>query len=114
MLREYDEIMPGMVNRLVMMAEAQTNHRIDIESFAIRSEADRANRGQWFALIVVLAFIAGAVYLISQGHSAYGLVMGLAPTATIGGLFVYVNRSQRQEREARIELLAGQRPSSRR
>ena len=113
-LRGYEDVLPGSVDRILRMAENQTSHRIDIEGYAVRAEGKRADRGQALAFAVVAGFIAAGVFLINGGHSTQGLVLGLGPTASIGGLFVYSNQSRKGEREMRMRMLSGQQPQSRR
>jgi uncharacterized membrane protein len=107
-LRQYEELMPGLADRIITMAENQANHRIDIEAYAIPTDARRANVGVAAGLIVFLGFVVGSVYLIDRGHSNEGLVVGLGALASLVSAFAYGTLSRRKEREHRIDALSGQ------
>ena len=76
LLRQYNEIIPDGANRIVKMAEAQSAHRIELESTIVKGDDRRANWGLATGftigvLIIVLSFI-----LVLKGHDASGTVLG--------------------------------------
>lgn len=113
-LREYEDIREGFADRIITMAEKQTEHRIDIESYTVRADARRANGGVAAGLFVFLAFVAGSVFLIDGGHSTEGLITGLVPTGGMVSTFVYGTISRRKERQERMGALVSAQPARRR
>lgn len=93
-LEHYDRIVPGLADRIVSMAEKQSDHRRKLEGIVISSDTRRANLGLWFALIVVIASLVSGTYLIKLGMSAEGLVIPGGVLATIVGAFVYQRKTQ--------------------
>ena len=53
--------------------------------------------------VVTLAALAVAGLLAVSGHSAFSALTALTPIAALAGVFVYGDRSRRQERERRLE-----------
>jgi uncharacterized membrane protein len=113
-LLKYEEIQVGFADRIITMAEKQTNHRIESERFTVHWDAWRANAGLVAGLIVYLAFVYGSVHLIEGGHSASGLTLGLTPLAALVGAFVYGNQSRKEERRERMAALSGEPPQQQR
>ena len=63
MLREYNEVQPGMADRIVAMAEKQSAHRLEIENKGVTNEIALAQRGQWCAIVfAVLSLPLGNVF----------------------------------------------------
>jgi uncharacterized membrane protein len=53
-LKKYDEIVPGLAERIVKMAESQGAHRIELEKSVIKNQISESKRGQYFALFIAL------------------------------------------------------------
>jgi uncharacterized membrane protein len=101
LLREYNEIVPNGADRIVRMAEAQSAHRIQLESTVINGDDKRANWGLFTGytigiLIIVLSFI-----LIMKGHDVSGTVLGSIDLVGLVSLFVLGRRSRGQELQRR-------------
>jgi uncharacterized membrane protein len=97
MLREYDEVLPGLANRIVTMAETQSKHRIRLESRVTTSNIWRGHLGQIFAFLIAIAGIMAGTYLILHDKPVEGLVAILGPIGGIAGVFVWGKRKQSQE-----------------
>ncbi len=65
------------------MAENQSNHRIQLEDFAIKEELKQSNRGQMFGFILGIFGMGLAAILAILGHEA---IAGIFGTTTIVGL----------------------------
>jgi len=82
-----------------------------MESTVINADAKRADRGQLFALIIALAFLAVAGFLIYEGHETAGTVLGTVDIAGLTSVFIsgsVIKRNERQERGQ--QLRAAQSP----
>jgi len=106
-LQKYDELVPGLADRIVKMAENQSAHRIAIESKAINSDSFRATMGLVFGLIVALAAFAQGVWLISLGHVITGALVTGGTVGSLVGTFVYGSQQRRKERLDNQRLLQG-------
>lgn len=97
-LREYNSILPGLANRIVAMAEAQSSHRQRLEQVVINSDCRRSWGGLVSGLIVALFGLAASAYVISQGHDWAGVAIGGATLASMVGSFLWGTHSRKAER----------------
>lgn len=100
-LARYNEVVPDGANRLFIMAEKQSDHRIEIEKHVIRADGKRADRGQYCALIVALVAFGVAAYAISQGQAVTATVIGSFDLVALVGVFIYGSWAARSERESK-------------
>lgn len=73
-LRQYEEILPGAADRCFKMAEEQAEHRRSEETRENRREHWRNVIGMVASLIVVLAFVALAGYMIKNNQPLYSII----------------------------------------
>lgn len=59
-LKQYEEMQPGSADRILKMAEKQSEHRMELEKKAIGGQVDQSKRGQVFGFILALVCIAVA------------------------------------------------------
>jgi uncharacterized membrane protein len=97
MLAKYNEIAPGLAERIISMAEQQSNHRRALEKKVIYGNELRAHIGQFMAFFAALAGIGAGVYLTMHDKSSEGLVAILGPLVGIVGIFIYGKISQKKE-----------------
>ncbi|MYH02114.1 MAG: DUF2335 domain-containing protein [Nitrospira sp. SB0675_bin_23] len=77
-LEGYENIIPGSANRILEMAEKQTEHRIELEKIVIQGDTKRSYVGLIAGFILSAMVIVGGIYLISTGHDwAGGVLVGL-------------------------------------
>ena len=88
-LAEYENIVPGLAERIVVMAENQSAHRQRLESRVVYHDTRRSMLGLIFALVIVLAGFGCAVYLALNGQPVAAGIFTLGPLATIAGIFIY-------------------------
>jgi len=81
------------------MAEEQGHHRQALERVVIESKIQNERRGQWFAFILGMAGIAGAVYLVTIGKSLEGFGVFLLSLGSLVGAFLVAQRRQARELE---------------
>lgn len=97
MLALYNDVFPGLAQRIVAMAERQAEHRQTLERGVILGNVKSESRGQWLGAAIVLACIIAGVFLIMYDKPTAGLVAILGPVATLAGVFLYGKRSQQQQ-----------------
>jgi uncharacterized membrane protein len=111
-LKEYNDILPGLADRIMKMAEKQSTHRQKIEDNVIGSDAYRANAGLWMGVGVAVLSILAGTYLIAIGHDWAGVSMGTVVVVALAGVFVYGSISRRQERSAKSGVPEQNQPQS--
>lgn len=97
MLKEYDEVLPGLADRIVTTAETQSKHHIKLESRVTASNIWRGHVGQIFAFLIAIGGIIAGTYLIMQNRPSEGLAAILGPIGGIAGVFIWGKRKQSQE-----------------
>ena len=99
LLKEYDQVIPDGAERILKMAENQSEHRIALEKLAISEQLSQSRRGQHYGFILGLVGLILASILAIMGHDT---VAGIFGTTTIIGLvtvFVIGRKKQREEDE---------------
>ena len=59
-LKQYEEMHAGSADRILKMAEKQSEHRMELEKKAIGGQVDQSKRGQIFGFVIVFLFIIAA------------------------------------------------------
>lgn len=92
MLSEYEEIVPGLADRLVKLAEAEQQFRHDISTKALDFSYFKDRRGQWMGFLLSAAVLASSFFFAMQGKDALAgtlitlNLVGLASVFAIGHL----------------------------
>lgn len=78
---QYNKALPGAAERILIMAEAEQKHRHTLEL----AEATNRNtmmqertRGQWMAYSIAVILPCLGAWLISNGYSITGTILGAA------------------------------------
>jgi len=100
-LQKYDQILPGLAERIMKQAESQTAHRIEIEKRVINSDIINSRLGLIFGFILGIVGITGGIYLTSLGMAQSGLFISGGSLVSLISVFIYGSRTRRKEREAR-------------
>ncbi len=100
-LQKYDQILPGLAERIMRQAESQTSHRIEIEKKVIKSDVVNSRLGLIFGFILGLIGIGGGVYLTYLGMTQSGLIISGTTLVSLISVFIYGSQTRRKEREAR-------------
>ena len=100
----YNDAVPGAAERILVMAERQSTHRMDLESRVINADIKRANRGLIAGVVVALAFGAGSFILILSGYEVVGTILGTTDIVGLVATFVYGTESRRKERRDRLNM----------
>lgn len=104
-LREYESIVPGAADRILRMAENQSEHRQFLEKAVIRGDSRRAFCGLWVGGFISFSVLVGAVFLIFTGHDVAGAVVCGLDIASLASVFVYGTVSRRTERTQKAALM---------
>ncbi|MFW5895383.1 MAG: DUF2335 domain-containing protein [archaeon] len=96
-LDEYNNVLDNGAERIMKMAENQSNHRIEMEKHAIKEELRQSKTGQNFGFILAIIGMIIAFLLAYLGHDT---VAGIFGTTTIVGLVtIFVIGKKRQDKE---------------
>lgn len=104
MLRDYEQILPGLADRIITMAENQATHRRDIEKVVVYGGSRRSNLGLAAGLIVALAFGWWSYQLVLHDHELVGTIFGTADLGGLVSLFVIGRNKQAEERKQKQQL----------
>jgi len=96
-LKEYNDVLPGAADRILKMAERQSEHRQRMEEQIVNANTKDSHLGVIFAFILGALIIGGGIYLAAIGHP-YGTWFSFGGVATLVGVFVYGTRSSQKER----------------
>ena len=116
-LQQYDDVHPGLAERIVQMAEKQVDSRIRVddraslqedvrvqtERTAVIGDSRRAYIGLFFAFILSLLIISLAYYAVVWGNPWVGVAAIGINIAGLAGVFVYGTNARRRERERRAD-----------
>ncbi len=105
LLKAYNDVVPGLAERIVAQAESQTQHRMQLEKTVVESDITRANWGLGLGFIVATAFLGGGIYLILNGHEASGTTIAISSTVALAYIFVYGSNSRKTERIEKEQML---------
>lgn len=91
MMRSYGDIIPDAPQRILTMAEKQTQHRIECEKAIVDTSKRESILGLVFGFIIAILTLAAAVYLGMNGHD---VLAGAIPTsvAALAAVFVINNK----------------------
>ncbi len=94
-LKEYDNVLPGLAERIVTMAEAEARHRHDMDKEAARQNEliitkDFSERriGQFMGLGIAAIAIGAAIFAIAHGAEKAAMVIGGATVVGLATVFV--------------------------
>ena len=96
-LAAYKEISPEIPERIMRMAENQSDHRRQLESAIVASNLKLEVRGQVFGFVIAMSAVIGGIYLMANGQSLEGASTAIAALAGLVGLFFWVRRERKQE-----------------
>lgn len=103
-LKEYEEILPGITDRLLSSFEKQQEHRFALEKNTVFTGSKQTLRGQILAFILGLITVIGGLYLISQGKDIQGYRLLIGTAATLVSVFIYGKHQNKKERIEKARL----------
>jgi uncharacterized membrane protein len=96
-LVKYNDAIPGGAERILVMAEKQSQHRQNIEKAVIEANCKAQRIGPIFGFIVCMTAILGGIYLIRLGKSTEGLVAIISAVGSLATVFVFGKHKQKKE-----------------
>lgn len=105
-LEKYDQILPGAAERIIKMAERQSEHRRGMEAKNLNSDIINSKLGLAFGFIIAMTgIISGAIVIVKSSEVVVGGVISFSSLAALVGVFIYGSRERKLERKERREEL---------
>lgn len=89
-LKAYDNVLPGLAERIVVLAEGEADHRRNMNLKAMANE----RIGTFSGLAVAVSFAGVAAYALKCGHPTAASILGTGTLGSIIGAFVYGSRGK--------------------
>ena len=96
-LEKYNKILPDGAERIMRMAENQSNHRISIENIVISGQVKQSGRGQIFGLIIAFVAIGASILLSMFGHEIVAGIIGGGSVVGLVTVFVVGRKEQKEQ-----------------
>jgi uncharacterized membrane protein len=109
LLARYNDIVPNGAERILAMAERQSQHRETIESQVVTGNIDSQKRGTIFGFILALVTILGGFALVYAGKDTSGMAAIIGSLVSLVSVFVYARHKQAKERVDKAKTLAERR-----
>jgi uncharacterized membrane protein len=100
-LKRYEEVLPGLADRIMAMAELEQKHQnsrdlkiVEVSETEIKAEGREALIGQVFGFLIGIFTIFTAGYCIVLGHEWAGGFLGSAGLGSIITAFIYGRKPQ--------------------
>jgi uncharacterized membrane protein len=103
----YEAVLPGSAERILKMAETQSEHRMGLEKRTLDHNMRRSNQGLWIAAGLQITFLGVSAALVFTGHEAAGTVVGSVDLVGLATTFIYGTASGKDERLRRARIMAG-------
>ncbi len=98
-LIKYDEALPGLAERIVVMTEHQSAHRMELEKSVVYAELRQSAVGQIAAFALAVLFLAGALAATLNGHDTVGAALGTTTVLGLVATFIAGKREQKADLE---------------
>lgn len=108
MLLAFDQAVPRAAGRILRKAEKQAEHRRSIESALVEAGVDWQERGQTYALVVVMTALIGGMVLVVLDRPIWGLGTVITAVGALAGSFLWASRRGRQRPESASKDLHGE------
>ena len=96
-LAKYDEIHPGLAERIIQMAESESIHRREIEKRMTISYTKSAYMGMFFAFFSVCIVSFLVYYSIFKGFGKEAAYIAVGAIATVAGVFILFRRAAKKQ-----------------
>jgi len=87
-LEKYNAVSPGAADRIIAMAEQNSNHLQLMDKMKITSAFQERQRGQYFGFTIALVAISASVYLAMNGHEITAGIIGGSTLVSLVGTFI--------------------------
>lgn len=96
-LRQYEQVFPGAAERIVAMAEKQSQHRQKIESDIVSSDIANERRGMHYSLFITIVLMLIGALLIYMKRDTAGYFSLFGPSIFHAGNYIYKKVSEGKE-----------------
>lgn len=96
-LSQYERVFPGAAERILAMAEKQSQHRQHLESEVVSSDIANEKRGMHYSLAITFALIIIGALLIAIGKDTAGFFSLFGPSVFHAGNYVYKKLTEEKE-----------------
>ncbi len=97
-LKRFDEVVPGAAERILAMAEEQSEHRRELEKKVIDSDIARSKWGQILGFCIAIAGLVVSAVVAIYGNALAGGIIGVGTLASLVGVFMYGAKTRSEER----------------
>lgn len=87
-LRQYNEILPGAADRILAMAENESEHQKSMDKNAMDLKSRENKRGQYLAMATVIVAFSAATACAYMGSQAAAAIIG--GTTVVGLVTVFI------------------------
>lgn len=87
-LREYDLIVPGSADRIIVGSEEERRHRHAMQKKIVNNACFNSKAGVFFGFIIAMTAIVGGIILISKGNSVTGFASIIAALGGLVSVFI--------------------------
>jgi len=101
LLERFNQVIPNGAERIMIMAEQQSVHRINLEASAIKNQQWQSTLGQYFALFVTVFGLSISAWAIFTGHDGAGGTIGVATISSVAYAFITGRNQQKADLKAK-------------
>ena len=98
-LKKFDEIVPGAAERIIKMAEEQSEHRRGLEKSVISSDISRSKWGQILGFFIAIGGLTASTLIAIYANAYIGGIIGFSALASLVGVFMYGSKTRSEERK---------------
>lgn len=103
-LKQYEEVSPGTMERLITMAEMEQVHRQDWEYAYLRHYNRSYILGQICSLFTIVAIIIGSIVLINKGEHGLAVTLIVAGFTTIAFSIAITLKTRKFEKRPKVNF----------
>lgn len=96
-LEQYENILPGAADRIIMLAENQAKHRQDLEKIAVKGAVRDSLLGLIFAFVFCIFVTGGAIFSMHEGNIITGTILGGVGLVTVVTAFIQGRSNHKDE-----------------
>jgi len=94
LLSDYNSVVVDGAERIIRMAENQSNHRINLENHVIKEELKQSRIGQYFGFALGITGMGIAAWLAAIGHDTVAGIFGATTVVGLVTVFVIGKKSK--------------------
>ena len=98
-LGRYSEVVENGAERIMRKFEKQTDHRMELENFAIKNQIKQSGRGQNFGFLIVLLCIGCTVFFAMEGFVSLAIAFGTTTILGLASIFVLGKLLQSKDKD---------------